>query len=274
MTFGFDTEQMENLMKAFYEVSGIRLVLFDTNFHEVTAYPREGCSFCRMMKACPWTRRKCNYADAEAFKRCALNNSSAIYKCHAGLYEAVIPLKENEKTVGYLMFGQITDDSDKTELLSHSDEWSEKLMLSKSEIEKAILQIDVKTEEQINAAAKIMEACTAYIIYKELITPENDKIFEEAKSYIEENLANDIDIRSLCAHLNTSRTKLYEIFRREINMGISKYILKRRMHKAKKLLKTTDMTIVEISDAVGFSDYNYFSRIYKKTYGKSPKKYR
>ena len=52
------------------------------------------------------------------------------------------------------------------------------------------------------------------------------------------------------------------------------YILRRRMHKAKKLLKVTDLPISEIANNVGFSDYNYFSRVYKKTYGKSPKYYR
>ena len=41
-----------------------------------------------------------------------------------------------------------------------------------------------------------------------------------------------------------------------------------------KLLKQTDFSISEIAKRVGFSDYNYFSRVYKKTYGKSPKHYR
>ena len=274
MTFGFDTEEMEQLMKAFYEVSGIRLVLFDPEFNEVTAYPREGCRFCRMMKACGWTRRKCNYADRQALKKSAQNNAPVVYKCHAGLLECVIPLLENEKAVGYLMFGQIYDSNDKSELYEKVSVWCERLIADRSSIISAISDIEVKTKEQIDAAAKIMEACTAYIIYKELITPENNKIFDAAISYIEDHLDIEIDAHTLCSELGISRTKLYEIFRSEINMGISKYIQKRRMHRAKKLLKTTDMTIAEIADAVGFSDYNYFSRIYKKTYGKSPGKYR
>ena len=274
MTFGFDTEKMETLMKAFYEISGIRLVLFDPEFHEVTAYPKESCRFCQMMKSCSSTRRKCNYADRQALKKSAQNNTPVVYKCHAGLFECVIPLTENEKAVGYLMFGQISDGDDKSELFEKADIWHEKLQLERDEIFGAIDEIEVKTKEQIDAAAKIMEACTAYIIYKELITPENNKIFDAAKNYIEDHLDIEIDAYILSDELGISRTKLYEIFRKEINMGISKYIQKRRMHRAKKLLKTTDMTISEISDAVGFTDYNYFSRIYKKTYGKSPGKYR
>jgi AraC family L-rhamnose operon regulatory protein RhaS len=57
-------------------------------------------------------------------------------------------------------------------------------------------------------------------------------------------------------------------------MGIAAYVRRRRMHRAKKLLKNTTLSIGEIAHTVGFTDYNYFSRVYKKTYGKSPKRYR
>lgn len=83
-----------------------------------------------------------------------------------------------------------------------------------------------------------------------------------------------IRIETLCSELQIGRTKLYEIFRKELNIGVSKYILKRRMHRAKKLIKTTELSVTEISQSVGFSDYNYFSKVFKKIYGRSPKSYR
>ncbi len=274
MALQFDNSQLEVLMKSFYMLSGIRFVLFDTDFHEIIAYPKHNCDFCKLMKSCPKTRRKCNYADRRSFQACEKQNSLIIYKCHAGLVEAVMPLHENEKIIGYLMFGQITDNPDKSSLYNKIDFWQEKYNLNTNSLEQSIENIPYKTQEQIYAAAKIMEACTSYIIYKELITPENNKILEAAKAYIEMHLNQDISIEELCKELNVGRTKIYEIFRTEIKMGISKYILRRRMHKAKKLLKTTDFSISEIAHSVGFSDYNYFSRVYKKIYGKSPKYYR
>ncbi len=274
MTLRFDDSQLETLMKSFYMLSGIRFVLFDTDFREIISYPKENCDFCNLMKSCPKTRRKCNYADRRSFRECEKQNSLIIYKCHTGLVEAVIPLHENEKIIGYLMFGQITDNSDKSNLYDKTQIWAEKYNLDVNSLKQGIANIPYRSDEQIHAAAKIMEACTSYIIYKELITPENDKIFDAAKAYIENNLHEDISIEQLCKELQIGRTKLYEIFRNELKMGISKYILRRRMHKAKKLLKTTELSIPEIAHNVGFIDYNYFSRVYKKTYGKSPKHYR
>ena len=274
MAISFDNSQLEVLMKSFYTLSGIRFVLFDADFREIMAYPKEPCDFCRLMKSCPKTRRKCNYADRRSFLECEKQNSLIIYKCHAGLVEAVIPLHENEKIIGYLMFGQITDNPDKDNLYRNIENLNQKYGLDADALKNGIAAVPYKSAEQILAAAKIMEACTSYIIYKELITPENDKIFEAAKKYIEEHLAEDISIEDLCLKLNVGRTRLYEIFRNEPTAGISKYILRRKMHRAKKLLKTTDLPISEISNSVGFSDYNYFSKVYKKTYGKSPRHYR
>lgn len=274
MTLRFDNSELETLMKSFYMLSGIRFVLFDAAFREIMAYPKENCDFCKLMKSCPSGRRKCSLADRRAFKKCEQQNSLIIYECHAGLVEAVMPLHENEKIIGYLMFGQITGDPDKARLLAGAEGLHTKHGIDLPALTGAIERLPFKREEEILAAAKIMEACTSYIIYKELITPESSKIFEAAKAYIEEHLQEDISVDEMCRRLGIGRTRLYDIFRRELKMGISKYVLRRRMHKAKKLLKTTDLSIPEIARKVGFSDYNYFSKVYKKTYGKSPRSYR
>ncbi len=274
MALQFDSSQLEALMRSFYTLSGIRFVLFDTDFREIFAFPMQSCAFCQLMKSCPKTRRKCKAADRRSFAECEKQNALILYKCHAGLVEAVMPLHENEKVIGYLMFGQITDHPDKDALYGKAPLWAEKYSLDIDALRQGIQNILYRSEEQIHAAAKIMEACTSYILYKELITPENDKIFEAAKAYIEDHLQEDITPEQLCKQLQIGRTKLYEIFGSELKMGVSKYILRRRMHRAKKLIKTTELPISEIAQSVGFTDYNYFSRVYKKTYGRSPKYYR
>lgn len=274
MPLQIDAFQIEKLMKSFYTMSGIRFVLFDTDYKEIIAYPKESCEFCKLMKTCSKTRRKCNNNDRKAFLKCENTNSPVIYKCHAGLVESVIPLHENENIIGYLMFGQIVDNSDKKDIYQKTNEWSEKYGFNQDILKEEIDKITYKTESEIQSAASIMEACTSYIIYKELIIPKSSKIITAAKEYIENNLGEDINSNSLCEHLNISRTRLYEIFRNELKMGISEYITIRRLHKAKKMLKTTDISISEIARKVGFTDYNYFSKVYKKRYGKSPRYYR
>ena len=129
---------------------------------------------------------------------------------------------------------------------------NEKYGIDKDALKKSIDAISYKSQEEISAAAKIMEACTSYIVYKELITPEHSKILKAAKEYIDLNLDSSFKIENLCAHLSVGRTRLYELFRSELKMGISEYLRRRRVHKAKKLLKTTDLSIAQIAESVGF----------------------
>ena len=234
MSLHFDVEQIETLMNSFHTLTGIRFVLFDTDFREVISYPKENCEFCSLMKGCPKTRRKCNYADRRSFEKCEKTNDLVLYKCHTGLVESVMPLHENEKTIGYLMFGQITDNPDKTNLYDNVSLWNKKYGIDEAALQNGIRAITYKNDEEIKAAAKIMEACTSFIVYKELIIPDNNKILESVKSYIEKHLSENIEIEHLCNKFDVGRTKLYEIFRKEQKMGISKYILRRRLHKAKK----------------------------------------
>ncbi len=46
------------------------------------------------------------------------------------------------------------------------------------------------------------------------------------------------------------------------------------MHRAKKLLTTTELPVWQIAEAVGFVNYNYFSEVFRKTYGRSPRSFR
>jgi AraC-like DNA-binding protein len=90
---------------------------------------------------------------------------------------------------------------------------------------------------------------------------ESDELYEHLNS-------------KLCENINTTRTKLYQIFADELGMGVSTYVRERRLKKAKELLKTTNDSISDIALSVGFSDYNYFTRVFKKQFGMSPYAYR
>ena len=56
--------------------------------------------------------------------------------------------------------------------------------------------------------------------------------------------------------------------------GIAEHIRGLRLAESKRLLKETTLSVHEISDRVGFNDYNYFCRIFKKYFGTSAGKYR
>lgn len=262
-----DTSKLYKVIIPFYDLTGIRTVIFDADYNEVLDYPPQKCPFCKDIRKKEDLKKLCLKSDADAFNECTKRDDIYIYKCHAGLVEAVMPLKNNSKIIGYIMFGQITDIKDKGELARMAEKINKKY-----DINCNISGIKYKSRRQIVAAAKILEICTDYILQKEIIKPENNKIISDAKEYIKNNLANDIRVNDICAYCGCGRTRLYEMFKAECGCGIARYTNEKRLENARRLLKTTALTVAEISSACGFCDYNYFSRVYKKKYGISPGK--
>jgi two-component system response regulator YesN len=87
-------------------------------------------------------------------------------------------------------------------------------------------------------------------------------------------LDQDLSVSRLCKMLGIGKTRLSSDFKKYAGTTIAKFVLNVRMEKAQVLLTTTDLSITMISEQVGFHDYNYFCRVFRKYHGESPWAYR
>jgi len=95
------------------------------------------------------------------------------------------------------------------------------------------------------------------------------KLVLEAMDYIEMHYTEDLSVGAVAECIQITPNYLSNIFKKETNHNIKDYIKELRLHKAKELMLSTNMTIQEIACQVGYCDYIYFSRIFKNKYGKS-----
>jgi AraC-like DNA-binding protein len=91
--------------------------------------------------------------------------------------------------------------------------------------------------------------------------------------YIKKNLNNDISLKKLSSFSSMSATSLYRFFKRELGMSPLEFILKEKLKCAKKLLTSPSIHINEVCYLSGFENANYFSRLFKKYEGITPKQY-
>ena len=68
--------------------------------------------------------------------------------------------------------------------------------------------------------------------------------------------------------------KLYDSVDEYLGIGIAEHIKNIRIKEARRLLKETNLAVHEIADKIGFNDYNYFCRVFKKEVGMPAKQYR
>ena len=101
------------------------------------------------------------------------------------------------------------------------------------------------------------------------------EIIEKAKKYIQENYQNeDMSLLSVASNVNVSSNHFSAVFRKETGETFIDYLTTVRMEKAKDLLVCTSMKTSEVGFEVGYRDPHYFSYIFKKTQGMTPKEYR
>lgn len=267
-------KELEALLKDFHLLTGIKIVIFDTNYEEIIAYPNSHCSFCQKMQDTPHCRKKCMQSNRQSFRHCQKTGKIIIYHCHAGLIEATAPLIDNDIVIGYIMFGQITDTRTDGELEALIQNAFSENHLSPAEPIEEYIKIGRKTTDQIYATAKILEACTFYVLLKHLMYARRQNFARNLETYLKEHLSEDLTVEQIAADFHISRSKLYASCETYLGMGIARYIRGLRMEQAKELLTSTDLTISQVAEKSGFSDYNYFCRIFKKETGVPAKKYR
>ena len=101
------------------------------------------------------------------------------------------------------------------------------------------------------------------------------EIIDKAREFIKAQYKNDeMSLQTVASYVNVSSNHFSAIFRKETGETFIDYLTKVRMDNAKDLLTCTSMKTSEIGFEVGYKDPHYFSYIFKKTIGMSPKEYR
>lgn len=94
------------------------------------------------------------------------------------------------------------------------------------------------------------------------------------KEYLDEHFTEKIVLEELAEKFFINKFYLSKIFKETYGTTINNYLISKRITRAKQLLRFTDMTVDEIGVAVGMADANYFSRMFRKVEGSSPREYR
>ena len=92
--------------------------------------------------------------------------------------------------------------------------------------------------------------------------------------YIQEHIHERIFLQDIADTFGISPNYLSQLFKKNMDVGISEYITARKIDESKKLLRETNLKIYEISDQLGFESSFYFSKVFKKITGLSPKDFR
>ena len=96
----------------------------------------------------------------------------------------------------------------------------------------------------------------------------------KALSYLSEHYMDKITLRDLASRLFVSDSYLSKLFRQELGTSFTDYLNKNRVEHSIELMQTTDLSLLEISGMVGFEDQSYFTKVFKRITGETPRQYK
>lgn len=133
--------------------------------------------------------------------------------------------------------------------------------------------------EQVHTLAQIPTLMTdIYQSYCRLVRKHSMKDYsspiQKAMTYIDANLSANLSLSTLADILSVSPSYLSTLFKKETGQTVTEYINRRRVHHAKQLLENTRLQIQTIAQHCGILDVQYFSKVFKRIAGMTPKAYR
>lgn len=133
--------------------------------------------------------------------------------------------------------------------------------------------------EKLTSVEQCMSAQRKIVLgYCQIVKDHQQKshspLIRRVLAYAETDLSADLTLKSLSAHLGVNASYLSTLFSKEMGMSLTEYVNTLRISHAKILLENTDIPIKSIASRCGIEDIHYFTRVFKKTCGVTPKGYR
>ncbi len=264
--------QTLNILKDFHKITGARISLHDLDFNEIAAYPDNLLPFCQKVQLNSSVREKCLLADSVAFNTVKKTGQPYTYECHCGLVETVAPIYNFGTLTGYFMMGQIANSTDDS--FRKITRMSEKYFETHEEFSQYCQLIPKIGTDIMGSYINILEIIAEYMTQTNRLTLKDRDIALGVYEYINKNFSKRITVEMLCDMFGCSRTTLMNSFKTRYNETLGEYLNELRLKNAKKMLDNSTKSIKSIASECGFSDQNYFSKVFRKKYSKTPSDYR
>ncbi len=276
MNVHFDQEQLLNLVSSLYALTGIRANILNGQGRDI-CLTTDHAPFCEMMNARPEGHERCINCDERAVHESAGKKGFYRYRCHAGICEAVLPIRpgDDQEPLAYLVYGQLLDDTPLEKQWENSRKLLDWWPGDMEELKRAYFRFRQYSGAELKAYSEILEALASYIRLEGMILTTELTDLQKLELYLNQHYMEKLSLNSISTQLHIGRTKLCTLAK-ELSGGktLSSLITQRRIEAARNLLVQSDIPISSVAEQVGIEDYNYFSKVFRSVVGTTPSNFR
>jgi len=269
----FLRDEVQELIDALAHTFGVRITLFSPAMDELrVGLQNPGSDFCHMVQGPLRRLHQCQLMDRQMCRRAEHLDRMAAYRCHAGLLEAVLPLRSGSQIVGYLMVGQFRD----TEV--PSDEVLDPRTLDHPE-EQPLLDafratpfLDPVSQEKMLTLASML---VQFFVSQGFVGIRRTGVMEAVADWVSGNLDQELRIDEVARILGKSTSTVARAVKEATGRSFRQFVQLKRVERFETLVRTRpDLRIGEAALQAGFADSLYFSRVYRQIRGRTPREFR
>lgn len=281
------TEEIRNIFKQIVNIiSGFNSQEIEEDVVSIRYLLRKDyfIPYCQLIRSTPQGLERCVCPSSyeELINRVKTTHKPCYTFCHAGLVDFAFPLRTKKRSIvvigGQFLFNPLTPESTPTFLDKVNN-----LPLDKARLKEEITSIPVIPFETINSIVALITMILEKIpemnaldILSKISTPPKSRfhLIQNAIDFLNQNYYKDHSLSEISRELGISSFYLSHIFSEELNTSVIKYRNQLRLKAAKDLLINTPKPITQIAYDLGWNDSNYFSNVFKKNTGQSPRSFR
>ncbi|MFT3983995.1 MAG: PocR ligand-binding domain-containing protein [Lachnospiraceae bacterium] len=229
--------------------------------------------FCHILERNPLTNKYCCICDDKAHEFCTKTQNPFSYYCHAGLLEIVCPVYYETIYIGFLVIGQFRTreksyDKDYIQKLASACNINYDLLIQKYRSH-SILSMDT-----IEGLKLLESLCVRHLIDSGVFTLNEHEIIKKIESYIQMNIHHPLTLEEIADHVYLNPSYLSHIYKDITGRNLSAHIQQQRISTACLLIRTTNLSFIQIAKETGFRDANYFTKVFKKETLMTPRQYK
>ena len=286
-------KQLEKLLKCLHSCLELPILVLDETGAALCGYglPLSFCqSFKKLLPRHSSTEDSCQKLHAESGKRAMKSGVPFIFSCHANLRHLSFPLNSGRQPLGALLIGPfLTEKPDPEMFVDISERYSpgarELLKLYREAGEIPI--ISPERAEQISWLISYLfmpflspdvsasqDAAGYSGEEDDAVSKKGNGVIENAIAYMKQHFDSPITLQETAGYVDLNPSYFSTLFKQSCGLSFKEYLNYIRIEESKKLLTSTDRSILDIAIDIGFEDQSYFTKVFKKYTGLTPKQYR
>ncbi|MDR2418158.1 MAG: PocR ligand-binding domain-containing protein [Treponema sp.] len=262
----FYDEEVQRLIDSFAECFRVRFTIFSANYEDmILGFPYDVSCYCKMIRENLLLLPNCLNQNRQMCRRCEDTQNPLVYRCHAGLYESVMPIRVNQQLVGYAMIGQFRAYEEEGDIPAELFEQSQKPGIDAEALHAAYQQLPLYDKTSTWNMVNLFSVLINFIIMREYINVHQPGQIEKISHWLDKHIAETVELDDVAGAIGRCRSTVSHLIKQQFGMSFKQLCAFKRVRRFESLIVAEpSLTIAEAALRVGYDDPLYFSRIYKK----------